>query len=170
VQIGAPRESTFSDPVRLLSECHRRVEMFLGVLAKCAQGAQPESAPPAELANALRYFREAAPKHTADEEESLFPRLAGTPEASAAMRALEADHAEAAPRHALVDRIGERWLADGVIAPEAFGAFRAAIAELANMYQRHIELEDRELFPLAERVLTPEEKREIGSEMARRRG
>jgi hypothetical protein len=24
---------------------------------------------------ALRYFREAAPKHTADEEESLFPRL-----------------------------------------------------------------------------------------------
>ena len=27
------------------------------------------------LESALRYFREAAPKHTADEEESLFPRL-----------------------------------------------------------------------------------------------
>jgi len=27
------------------------------------------------LASALRYFGEAAPKHTADEEESLFPRL-----------------------------------------------------------------------------------------------
>jgi len=29
----------------------------------------------AALESALRYFREAAPKHTADEEESLFPRM-----------------------------------------------------------------------------------------------
>jgi hypothetical protein len=29
----------------------------------------------AALETALRYFREAAPKHTADEEESRFPRL-----------------------------------------------------------------------------------------------
>jgi hemerythrin-like domain-containing protein len=169
IQIGAPPESTFADPVRLLSECHRRVEMFLAVLVKCGEGAQPGAPPPPELANALRYFREAAPKHTADEEESLFPRLAGRPEAAEAMRGLEADHADAAPRHALVDRIGETWIAEGSISPETLREFRAAVAELATMYRRHIEIEDQELFPLAQRVLSPQEKHQVGREMASRR-
>jgi hemerythrin-like domain-containing protein len=169
VQIGAPPESTFADPVRLLSECHRRVEMFLGVLVKCAEGAEAGAAPPVELANALRYFREAAPKHTADEEESLFPRLSEVAEAGTAMRALEADHADAAPRHALVDRIGEQWIAEQRIGPEALGELRSAVAELAAMYRRHIEVEDQQLFPLAQRVLTRDQKRQVGEEMARRR-
>ncbi|HET8547661.1 MAG TPA: hemerythrin domain-containing protein [Bryobacteraceae bacterium] len=170
VQIGAPRESTFEEPVRLLSDCHRRVEMFLRVLVNCAERAQPGSPPPSELATALRYFRESAPKHTADEEESLFPRLARVRAACGPMRRLEADHADAAPQHDLVDRVGMLWLAEGRLDADAFAQFRSAVTDLAAMYHRHIEIEDRELFPLAERVLTADEKREIGREMARRRG
>ena len=76
VQIGAQSHS-FSDPTGLLSDCHRRIEMFLGTLERVASVIDrplTEETRPA-LESALRYFREAAPKHTADEEESLFPRL-----------------------------------------------------------------------------------------------
>jgi HEAT repeat protein len=54
----------------------------------------------AALESALRYFRESAPKHTADEEESLFPRLRelqdpAIEKALATLDALEADHRKA---------------------------------------------------------------------------
>ena len=71
VQIGVTARN-FTDPTGLLSDCHRRVEMFLGMLAAVAKVTVETSQ---ALESALRYFREAAPKHTADEEESLFPRL-----------------------------------------------------------------------------------------------
>jgi len=76
VQIGATTHN-FSDPTGLLSDCHRRIEMFLGTLMAVAEVIDR---PPTEdtaraLESALRYFAQAAPKHTADEEESLFPRL-----------------------------------------------------------------------------------------------
>ena len=76
VQIGA-KAHNFSDPTGLLSDCHRRIEMFLrsleGVAFVIDRPLTEEAR--AALKSALRYFREAAPKHTADEEESLFPRL-----------------------------------------------------------------------------------------------
>ena len=72
VQIGAPTHN-FTDPTGLLSDCHRRVEMFLGTLEAVAnvidRPATEESR--RALESALRYFAQAAPKHTADEEESL---------------------------------------------------------------------------------------------------
>ena len=76
VQIGA-KAHPFSDPIGLLSDCHRRVEMFLGALGGVASVMDRPLTEEtrAALESALRYFREAAPKHTADEEESLFPRI-----------------------------------------------------------------------------------------------
>jgi Hemerythrin HHE cation binding domain len=76
VQIGA-KTHNFTDPTGLLSDCHRRIEMFLGTLeavSKLIDHPATEETSRA-LASALRYFGEAAPKHTADEEESLFSRL-----------------------------------------------------------------------------------------------
>ena len=78
IVIGAKRESDFTDPIGMLGDCHRRIEMFLNVLVRVSEQAQGETLNEEErgvLETALRYFREAAPKHTADEEESLFPRL-----------------------------------------------------------------------------------------------
>lgn len=76
VQIGAHAHS-FSDPTGLLSDCHRRIKMFLGSLQHVAEVIDRPLTDDARAAleSALRYFRESAPKHTADEEESLFPRL-----------------------------------------------------------------------------------------------
>src|ERR1017187_10966064 len=72
IVIGAKRESSFTDPIGLLSDCHRRVERFLAVRVHVATQAPGEPFTGEQRTawdTALRYFREAAPKHTADEEE-----------------------------------------------------------------------------------------------------
>ena len=68
IVIGAKRESDFSDPIGMLGDCHRRIERFLNALltvATCAKGGPLTNEQQTALATSLRYFREAAPKHTA---------------------------------------------------------------------------------------------------------
>ena len=175
VQIGATTHS-FDDPTALLSDCHRRVEMFMGALRSVADVChQPlNDATRRGLDLALRYFREAAPKHTADEEQSLFPRLRqiDNPELRAALAhldALEEDHRWAEPLHDIVDIIGNEYLAKGELTPAKAGDFREAVLQLAEMYRRHIEIEDKEVFPVAAKVVSAELKAEIAKEMGARR-
>lgn len=72
VQIGAKAHS-FLDPTGLLSDCHRRIEMFLGSLQSVAEIIdRPLTAETrAALESVLRYFRESAPKHTADDVDTV---------------------------------------------------------------------------------------------------
>lgn len=125
------------------------------------------------LENALRYFRQAAPKHTADEEVSLFPRMrqAGAIDQStlAQIQRLEKEHEWAGPVHDLVEQIGALWVAERKLSGEQLQTFRDSLVQLENMYSEHIELEDKVLFPIATQVLSSQEKREIGLEMAARR-
>ena len=121
VQIGGKPESGPDDPIGWLSDCHRRIERFLSVLVTVTEKAGGGALTgPQRIAfeNALRYFRDAAPKHTADEEESLFPRLrkldaAGLQEALDLVTGLEQDHRTAEAMHAEVDRLGVQWLSGG---------------------------------------------------------
>jgi hemerythrin-like domain-containing protein len=175
VQIGAQAHN-FTDPTALLSDCHRRIEMFLGALQAVAQVADR---PPTEdvaqsLESALRYFSQAAPKHTADEEESLFPRLRqiSNPEVTCALERLqdlEKEHRWADPLHAEVERLGVKYLSTGQLSGQEVEAFRTTIATLRSMYERHIRLEDGVVFPLAARVLSDQDKSAIAEEMAGRR-
>jgi hemerythrin-like domain-containing protein len=175
VQIGAKSHS-FSDPTGLLSDCHRRIEMFLGTLERVASVIDrplTEETRPA-LESALRYFREAAPKHTADEEESLFPRLRQIhlPEVEGAIERLELlehDHILAGSLHAEVEELGRRYLATGRLEAAGVEAFRKAIASLVSMYKQHINIEDNLVFPLAARMLGASDKAAIAHEMAARR-
>jgi hemerythrin-like domain-containing protein len=123
----------------------------------------------------LRYFRDAAPKHTADEEESLFPRLrtsgrANIEQLMQRIDALESDHVYAAEAHRKVDLLGRKWLADGRLAAPETAELSTQLASLAELYRRHIHLEDSEVFPAASTILTAEETKAIGEEMAVRRG
>jgi hemerythrin-like domain-containing protein len=178
VQIGQPRESGFGEPLGLLSDCHRRIERFLAVLnrvaAECA-GRRLSVEEQSVFENALRYFREAAPRHTADEEESLFPRLRSSKDPAArttldSLAALEADHSVAARDHGVVDALGRKWMDAGRLSAEEHRTLGGALGRLSKLYARHIVVEDAELFPLAARVLQPEDLASIGKEMAARRG
>ena len=175
VQIGA-KTHNFTDPTGLLSDCHRRIEMFMGTLGTVAAVIDR---PPAEdtaraLESALRYFGEAAPKHTADEEVSLFPRLRqiGIPEidsAFAELEHLEDEHRWSAQLHADIERLGVRYLSMGKLSDIEIEQFRTAVTSLAAMYKRHIGVEDELVFPLAARMLSDAEKSAIAEEMAGRR-
>src|SRR5579885_357682 len=106
VTIGAA-ESTFANPIGLLSDCHRRIERFLQAMltvATEAAGGPLDAEHRSALENALRYFREAAPKHTADEEEDLFPMLRLLPnqrgsEVLAEVDRLEGEHKNTEAAH-----------------------------------------------------------------------
>jgi hemerythrin-like domain-containing protein len=178
IQIGAKPESNFADPIGLLTDCHRRIERFLSVLAQIAtqaQGGALDGEQQRALDTALRYFREAAPKHTADEEETLFPRMrqmdhAEVQEVLAQVDALEADHERADRAHAEVDRLGTAWLQAGSLAAEDAARLAELIRELQELYRAHIAVEEGEVFPAAARCLTPEERMAAGQEMKARRG
>jgi len=177
ITIGRRPDHTFENPLGLLSDCHRRIEHFLRTLAAIAADLAEGPLPPArrsELDAALTYFAVAAPKHTADEEESLFPRLraAGdvtTAHTIATVARLEHDHEEAAAHHAAVEAIGRRWLAEGTLPDDERRALRGHVAALGLIYGDHIAIEDRELFPAAARLLAAGELRDIGREMMARR-
>src|SRR5581483_6527247 len=172
IQIGQKQESDFNNPLGLLSDCHRRIEHFLQVLIRGielasvrALGSDERSA----FEKALVYFRDAAPKHTADEEDSLFPRLRATEDGSATLdrlEELERDHTEAAKDHDTVDRLGRMLLAQGNLPAGQQQDISNALSRLSLMYSRHIAIEDRELFPLAGRLLRAEELAAVGREMA----
>ena len=175
VQIGA-RSHAFTEPLGLLSDCHRRIEMFLGSLSAIAKlSGQPlNDEGRRALDNALRYFREAAPKHTADEEVSLFPRLRQlqfdeSESVFSRMDELENDHQWAESLHTEVDRLGKNYLSAGILQEKDAAEFLKAVEALADMYQRHIALEDESLFPLAAKILSKEDKLTIAKEMAQRR-
>jgi hemerythrin-like domain-containing protein len=178
IQIGQKLAPTFQQPLELLSDCHRRVESFLRALilvAEQARGGELNSRQREALETALRYFREAAPKHTADEEESLFPRMReigdrASREALAKIQALEADHEVAKDGHNAVEQLGQKWLADGRLSGDETSRLVKALDELQFIYERHIAVEDSEIFPLAKQVLDSKTLSDVGREMAERRG
>jgi len=181
---SATGEPTFAQPIRLLGDCHRRIEKFLDQLIAVAR--QPANAPLAEdsrrqLNTALRYFNQLPGLHNADEEESLFPRLrqiaqGETPEATQAREALavmdrlEKDHELAEASHANIEEIGLRWLAENILPEATLQQLQDELILLRAFYVAHIALEDDLLFPLAKRLLGEQELEFVGREMAARRG
>ena len=126
----------------------------------------------AALRNALEYFRTSAPKHTADEEISLFPRLRASTDGRAAldcMAKLESAHQAANRDHQKVEALAQDWLANSSLDAPHLLEMQQALQRLAGMYARHIAIEDQELFPLAARVLPAEALAAVGREMAERR-
>jgi hemerythrin-like domain-containing protein len=180
VILGAKPEHGFDQPLGLLSDCHRRIERFLGMMIRAVErsdGGRRPLAPDERdaLEAALRYFKVAAPRHTQDEEQSLFPRLRESPDpgaraALALVESLEQDHRRADAMHEQADHLCRRWLDDGAITAADADELHRVLRDLRDTYARHIATEDGELFPLAARLLDANQLAQVGAEMARRRG
>jgi hemerythrin-like domain-containing protein len=177
LKIGHRPDHDFHEPLGLLSDCHRRIEHFLAVLTTIAHqagGGQLADAQRAQLDAAATYFVTAAPRHTADEEDSLFPRLRASldPAATAALDLvdrLEDDHAAATEDHEVVERLVRRWLADGNLSAADVQQLHDRLEQLTSMYTTHIAVEDNEVFPAAAQILSKDDIGEIGQEMMARR-
>lgn len=177
ILIGEKPGPDFRDPLGLLADCHRRIEKFLKILGTVThhvQGARLDAEQYQALDVALRYFRESAPKHAADEEESLFPRMLSNTrnagEATSLIKGLDEDHRGLNELHKQIDDLGRRWLAaDRLTSPE-IARFAGLIAEVREVYARHISQEESELYPLAASLLEADDFEAIAAEMAQRRG
>lgn len=178
VTLGSQPDHGFDEPLGLMRDCHRRIEKFLGVLIRIVdekQGGALDAEHREALDAALRYFSTAAPWHTRDEEDSLFPRMrkVGDSRVRAVLDnvdALESDHVHADTLHQQVDALGRRWLAHGELSSADSDHLRVLLQELLATYTRHIAEEDDVIFPLAAVVLSVGDVRAIGREMAARRG
>jgi hemerythrin-like domain-containing protein len=174
IRIGAAPDHDFDEPLGLLSDCHRRIEHFLEALIvteRHASGGPLTPAQRGDLEASVRYFAVAAPKHTADEEQSLFPRLRAVsdPAATHALELLEHDHDEAEQHQAIVDLLVRKWLAHNILDAAEGRTLREHLAALRHLYQQHIGIEDRDVFPAAARLLSATQIHEVGREMAERR-
>ena len=171
VQIGAKPDSGFDDPLGMLSDCHRRIEHFLAILCTVADRAQGRTLTEEEIAavrSALQYFRGGGRRHTADEEESLFPRLidAGGFEE---LNRLEDDHVEANHLHAEVEGLYLSWISGGYLPESESRRLLSSTNRLRDLYQAHIQIEDNIVFPKAAQVLDKSAVEAIGQEFRARR-
>ncbi len=168
-----PHAPALDEPLEMLEACHERIEAQLKTLERLSaylpgHGADEQSRQAARAI--LRYFETAGPNHHEDEEQNLFPVLAGRAGADdrAAVDSLVsdllADHAKMA---SAVEAVREQLvpIADGtgaVLDP-------ASVCLMTTVYRRHIERENRELLALSRKLLTPQDVEVLSRAMTARR-
>ena len=135
-----------------------------------ARGRALDQEESAAVQGALHYFRVGGSRHTDDEEISLFPRMCTHPDAPGeTLNHLENEHQHAEGLHYLVDRLFMTWVSQRTLRAEDQEQLDQSMTQLEQLYTRHIDLEERVLFPAAAQVLTQDELAAIGEEFRRRR-
>lgn len=168
---NTPAASAITSPVDHLQACHRRIEERLATLERVAPALLTRSAEALEALQAVFWFFDSSGvTHTADEEESFFPRLAGkiSPDEAAFLAALEVEHTRA---EALYDEL-KSAVANFATPPTADDQRRYTelAAALCDIYRTHIRHEDERFHDLAARLLQPADLEAISKEMRQRRG
>lgn len=175
IQIGTKTDHGFNNPIGLLTDCHRRIKRFLMMMItvmRQTHGGSLQTPQRAALELALRYFREAAPKHALDEEASLFPRmrpLCSMDKNIKSLNHLEIEHDIADENHHTVEQLSKKWLLQGELCFEDTCELSDALGRLSVLYKKHIHVEEEIIFPLAVKILSPTQVTEVGREMAMRR-
>lgn len=175
IQIGAKPDAGFDDPIGMLKDCHRRIEQFLHVLCLVVDRAPGRPLTEEEagaVKSALNYFRVGGQRHTADEEESLFPRMRADQGSATALKeieALETDHRHADDLHVAVEQLYTSWLEGRALKTEELQQLRSATERLKQLYEGHIRIEENLVFPRAAASLDRESIAQIGEEFRARR-
>ena len=175
IQIGAKPDSGFDDPIGMLKDCHRRIEQFLQILCVVVDRATGRALSEDEAAavrSALTYFKIGGIRHTADEEESLFPRMRAEEKTAGAVKeidALETQHREADELHAVVDQLHSRWLEGNALSSEDDKQLGRMTERLKRLYEGHIQVEESLVFPRAAEGLGKGAIAAIGEEFRARR-
>jgi hemerythrin-like domain-containing protein len=156
VRGGREEGTTLDRPLEHLVACHRRIEDRLRVLERAGEALEA-------ITNCFRFFDSNGAWHTADEEDSLFPRMQAwlKPEEQAFLEQLEREHQEAEGLYCELKELAAKVDA---------GRFRTVLGRLCELYRRHIAAEDETLISIGSWVLTEAELREISAEMKARRG
>jgi len=168
------RNTDFSKPLDTLKACHARIRVECGRLQSLADrvkggGCDDETR---QLAAALmRYFDTAARFHHEDEEEDLLPRMMAAATMGRGSR-LTRMVAEIATEHQEMDRMWTELRAglQEISAGENLPLNVLSVDRFTKLYASHITVEETNVYPLAEMLLSREDFEQIGASMAERRG
>lgn len=174
VQIGARPDSGFDDPIGMLTDCHRRIERFLNILCVVAPRARGRALSQEEaeaIQASLQYFRVGGARHTADEEESLFPRLIAAAESSVREQVvqMEEDHDVAGRLHQTAEAHYVRWISEGELSEDQSSSLCSCTERLRQLYAEHIRVEEQTIFPRARAILDDGSLQALGAEFRKRR-
>jgi pyridoxamine 5'-phosphate oxidase len=165
----------FDQPLAALAACHRRIEKQMHTLARLQKhiarnGVDDEAR--AAIEGVLKYFIEAAPNHHADEELDLFPRVLRAAEGSADRASAFDLIAHLMVEHRDMEEVWDRVheALDALLAGGAAELDPQLIRDFARIYADHIFREEKQLFPLAEKLLKSPDWVALGTAMAARRG
>jgi hemerythrin-like domain-containing protein len=156
--------------LRIIREEHAAMAAMLrSILLLLEQARRQATLPDFAALRAMIFYVDEFPekKHHRKESELLFPKLrARTPRSREVLDQLEQDHARGEGRirdleHALLgfEMLGE---------PRRV-AFETAAARYVEFYLAHMALEEREILPLAERCLTPQDWVDLDEAFAQNR-
>ena len=171
--MSPPKNTDFSNPLEALKTCHARIRVEcekLGQLSGRVAAKDFGEESRAAATALMRYFDTAARFHHADEEDELLPRMmaAATLGRGSRLTRLVADIAN---EHREMDRIWKELRAglQEISAGEQIPLDPLVVDRFIKLYASHITVEESNLFPLAEMLLSRNDLVEIGAAMAERR-
>jgi len=116
---------------------------------------QPADNPQEQAEDAIRFFHDNLITHFRAEEEVLFPVIrAYVPHAAAMLDTLTSEHSEIRAQVAILTHAG----------PDA-ATLQTRLKAFADLLERHIRCEERELFPLYETYVPEAEAIRVGEEV-----
>ena len=164
----------FDQPIAVLKHCHGRIRKQLATLERLLShlpehGADEQARQAA--AAVLKYFEKAAHLHHEDEEQNLIPMLRAVAqgEDAATLQALVPvilqDHKD---MDAIWQDLHEQLtsIADG----SSTQLSSSTVQRFAQRYTAHMEREESTVAPMALRLFSSEQMRQLGEAMQRRRG
>lgn len=164
-------ENLLRHPIDFICADHYRQRVLCDILDSLVFEPDRDSARD-DMAAVLAYLRTDLPLHVADEEEDLLPRLLIRAEPGDRIRrmllVLSEEHESDRELVARLVRAIEPIVAGDK--PPDDASFLKTAAAFAATQRRHIDWEERVVFPLARMRLTRDDLAEIGQEMAARRG
>ena len=154
-------------PTQIMEAEHRLIETVVkslgGVAVTIEQGQRVDVS---LLEGAGEFLRVYADKlHHGKEETLFFPMLVkrGVPPGGCPIGGLTHEHEKG---RALVRALAEQALAYGQDKPGAKDALLETLHGIVDLYQNHIWKEDAMVFPMADKVLTPADQKELGEKFA----
>ncbi len=169
---GTEARATLDRPLDHLVACHRRIEEQLEGLERAACHLEDRHEEALDVVgNCFRFLTSNGAWHTADEEESVFPRLVGrmSDEESRFLRDLEGEHRDVERLLEELRNLHHLLAAGGRVQEGTARRFRQGVSTLCAAYRRHIAAEDGRLIPLAQRILGEADLTALSWEMRSRR-
>ncbi len=156
--------------VRIIRQEHAALAAMLrSIVMLLEQHRRKATMPDFAVLRAMLFYVDEFPeqRHHRKETELLFPKLRGrTPMSRELIDKLDRDHAWGERR---IRHVEHALLAFEMLGEPRREAFETAMGQYVDFYLEHMAMEEREILPLAERVLTEADWRELDDAFAQNR-